>query len=183
MASGRRSSRSSAPFTDEHLKRLVTIARSDQKAFFQRNLHLDGYRHRLLMIALCQGGALHYVDCERGARKPNGVKDLDVYSFYIADPEVPWPYRRHVAADFGVSEFGHHPGKRPDFVGRHVDLLGRALAVDPGIDPVTAVRTWLATNKNDTPRHLREKAVVGLYPAKLRGRVVWNPYSEGYRDE
>jgi hypothetical protein len=38
-----------------NLKRIVSLARSDQKSFFERNPHLGDYRHRLLSIALCQG--------------------------------------------------------------------------------------------------------------------------------
>lgn len=181
MAQGRRSPRSFAPFTDEHLKRLVSIARSDQKSFFERHPHLGEYRDRLLLIALCQGGALHYLDGKNHAAKPNGVKDLDVYTFYAEHPGIPWPYRRHVVSDFGESEFGYHPDKRDDFVGRHVDLMGRALPVESNADPVPAVREWLATSQNKTPALLREKAVVGLYPARYRGRVIWDPYAKGYR--
>jgi hypothetical protein len=175
---GRRCERSYAPFTDEHLKRLVKIAREDQEGLFERNPHLAVYRYRLLLVALCQGGALHYVDCRRGAKEKNGVKDLDVYSFYADDPHVPWPYRRHGVADFGESEFGYHPDKRKQFVGRHVDLMGRALPVEPGANPVEAVRAWLTTSANATPRHLRRKAVVGLYPARYRGKVLWEPVSD-----
>ncbi len=127
------------------------------------------------------GGALHYLDCKNDAEKTNGVKDLDVYSFYADDPGIPWPYRRHGVSDFGESEFGYHPNKRPHFVGRHVDLMGRALPVEPDADAVEAVRTWLATSNNATPRLLREKAVVGLHPAKYFGKVIWDPYAEGYR--
>ena len=181
MATGRQSARSYAPFTDEHLRRLVSIAEADQKSFFQRNSHLAVYGRRRLLVALCQGGALHYLDCKKDAEKTNGVKDLDVYSFYADDPKIPWPYRRHGVSDFGESEFGYHPNKRPHFVGRHVDLMGRALPVEPDSDPVGAVRTWLATSNNATPRYLREKAVVGLHPSKFRGRVIWDPYAEGYR--
>ena len=106
-----------------------------------------------------------------------GGKDLDVYSFYAKDPKVPWPYRRHGKADFGESEFGYYrPAGRPNeykgerFVGRPVDLLGRALPVEPDADPVQAVRDWLATSNNATPRLLRLKAVVGLYPANTAAR-------------
>ena len=112
-----------------------------------------------------------------GAEKKNGVKDLDVYSFYAEDPNVPWPYRRHGVADFGESEFGYHPDKRNEFVGRHVDLLARTLPVGQDADPVEAVRTWLARSNNPTPRRLRQKAVVGLYPARYRGNVFWEPGS------
>ena len=57
------------------------------------------------------GGALRYLDCKKGAKTKNCVKDLDVYSFYADDPEIPWPYRRHVAAGFGesVDDIEHSP--------------------------------------------------------------------------
>ena len=76
------------------------------------------------------------------------MKDLDVYSSYADDPEIPWPYRRRGVADFGESEFGHHRNKRHDFVGRHVDLMGRALLVETDTNPVEAGRTWLAASNN-----------------------------------
>ena len=60
---GRGSDRSYALFTDEHLKRLVKIAHEGQEGLFNRNPRLAVYRDRLLLVALCQGGAQHYVDC------------------------------------------------------------------------------------------------------------------------
>jgi hypothetical protein len=171
---GRCSKRSHAPFTDEHLKRLGKIALEDQEGLFERNPHLAVYRKRLKLIALCQGGALHILDCKKGLKHTNGVKDLDVYSFYAKHPKVAWPYRRHGVKDFGPSVFGYHPIRRAGFVGRHVDLMGRALPVKPGANPVEAVRNWLITSNNPTPWHLRQKAVVGLYPARYRGEIVWD---------
>jgi hypothetical protein len=60
------------------------------------------------------------------------------------------------------------------FVRRHVDLMGRALPAGPDANPVEAVRGWLATSENATPWHLRQKEVVGLYPARYRGKVIWD---------
>ncbi len=174
---GRRSKRSHAPFTDEHLRRLVKIAFEDQEGLFERNSHLAVYRKRLKLIALCQGGALHFLDCKKGLKQTNGVKDLDVYSFYAEHPTVPWPYRRHGVTDFGESEFGYHPNRWAGFVGRHVDLMGRALPIRLHAEPIEvidAVRRWLATSSNPTPQHLRAKAVVSLYPAPYRGKVIWD---------
>jgi hypothetical protein len=91
MSAGKPSERSYAPFTEEHLDRLVTIARADQTDMFRRNPKIaDAYRHRLLLIALCQGGLLHYVTGK------NGVKDLDVYTFYARDPTVRMHPLRHI---------------------------------------------------------------------------------------
>lgn len=165
------SDRSFAPFTDEHLKRLARIALEDQQALLERKPHLKVYADRLLLIALCQGGALHYVTGKCG------VKDLDVYLFYAAHRKVNWPYRRHGTADFGESEFGYRPkdklymGRR--FVGRHVDIMGRSFPVSVDADPLATVRDWLEHSRNKTPRLLKEKAVVGLYPRKYRGKVMW----------
>jgi hypothetical protein len=33
----------------------------------------------------------------------------------------------------------------------------------------------LANSHNKTPRLLRHKGVVGLYPARYRGKVIWDP--------
>lgn len=163
--------RSSAPFTDAHLDRLAEIALEDQAAMFTRTPRLAVYRDRLLLIALCQGGALHYLDGS------NGVKDLDVYSFYAQHPTVRMHPLRHTVADFGASEFGHRPAdaeaRGRKFVGRAVDLLVRSLPVEPDADPIMAVRGWLLASKNETPRLLKQKAVIGLYPNIYRGSVVW----------
>ncbi|MCV7401292.1 hypothetical protein H7K24_14130 [Mycobacterium fragae] len=170
--------KSHAQFTDEHLDRLAKIALEDQEGLFERERHLAVYRRRLLLIALCQGAALHYVQCKKGLQHTKGVKDLDVYSFYAEHPRVPWPYRRYGKADFGESEFGCHPDDLPykgkPFIGRHVDLTGRALPVRPEGNPIEAVRIWLTTSKNPTPRHLREQAVVGLYPTRYQGTIMWD---------
>ena len=142
----------------------------DQEGLFERNPHLDkAYRDRLLLIA---GAA--FVDCKKGLKHTNGVKDLDVYSFYAEHPKVRWPYRRHGVKDFGSSEFGFHPIRRAGFVGRHVDLMGRALPVKPDTNPAEAVRDWLITSNNPTPWHLRQQAVVGLYPAPYGGKIIWD---------
>ena len=151
MTKGKSCKRSHAPFTDEHLKRLAAKARADQQSLFERKPHLAVYGPRLLLIALCQGGATHYLDCRKGKTHTNGVKDLDVYTFYSKDPGIKWNDRRHVVVDFGESEFGYHPDRKAGYVGRHVDLLSRALAVEPDANPVMAVQDWLANSHNKTP--------------------------------
>lgn len=155
-----------AKLTDEHLHRLAQIAEADREGLFSRNPHLVGYRDRILITALCQGAALHYVN------GTNGVKDLDVYTFYAEDPAIGYPYRRRGVADFGDSEYGRHPNDH-QFVGRRVDLLGRTLKVAPSADPVSAVRSYLRAGGTSTARELAKKAVVVIDPGPRFGQVVW----------
>ena len=72
------------------------------------------------------------------------MKDIDVYTFYAAEPGVMLTPHRHAAADFGESEFGFWPKGKPikgkPFLGRRVHLLRRALTVPPNADPVKAVQ-------------------------------------------
>lgn len=156
-----------APLTDEHLRRLAEIAEADREGFFSRNPHFEVYRDGILLTALCQGAALHYVN------GTNGVKDLDVYTFYAEQPGVVYPYRRpRGVVDFGHSEFGRHPDDHR-YVGRRVDLLGRALKVEPSADPVAAVRNYLREGRTKTSKALAEKAVVAIDPGARFGQVVW----------
>lgn len=162
------SERSRERITGADLLRLGDLALLDLAGLVERETATGRrYRKRLLCIALCQGAAQHYVE---GA---HGVKDFDVWSFFAAHPAGPFPYRRRVERDFGRSKFSRHPADPPRFLGRRVDLGGRSLAVSPRADPVEAVRSYLAGGRTETARRLSEKPVVLLWPARLRGRVIW----------
>lgn len=152
--------------TDEHLQRLAELAEADREGLFIRNPHLSVYRDRILLTALCQGAALHFVN------GTNGVKDLDVYTFYAEDPCVGYPYRRRGVEDFGDSELGRHPDDH-GFQGRRVDLLGRALKVATTADPVTSIRNYLRAGGTGTARELAKKAVVVIDPGGRFGQVAW----------
>jgi hypothetical protein len=158
--------RSTAPLTDEHLHRLWEIAEKDREGMFSRNPHLSVYRDRILLTALCQGAALHFVN------GTNGVKDLDVYTFYAADSGVGYPYRRRGVVDFGDSELGRHPDDH-EFQGRRVDLLGRSLKLDASLDPLAAIRGYLGAGATKTAKELAKKAVVAIDPGARFGQVVW----------
>ncbi len=125
------------------------------------------FSDRVLLTALCQGAALHYIDGK------NGVKDLDVYTFYARHPTAGFPHRRRKMEDFGESDLGRHPDDDPRFRGRHVDLMGRVIDVLPTADPVEAVRDYLSRSATTTSRKLAEKAVVVLDPGPLRGHIIW----------
>ena len=99
-ATSRRSPRSRARLTDEHLRRLAALAAEDH-AFFTRPGGRPEYESRRLAVALAQGAALHYLDSR------TGVKDLDVWTFYAAIPGRRFPADKRVRrADFGPSSLG-----------------------------------------------------------------------------
>ena len=128
---------------------------------------MGAVRRSVSCVALCQGAALHYVDGR------NGVKDLDVYTFYAEHPTGPFPSRWLTNADLGPSRFGRYPADPERFRGRRVDLLGRSFDVSPDVDPVAVVRGYLSAGRTETARQLAKKAVVLLEPEKLRGKIIW----------
>ncbi|HVB41191.1 MAG TPA: hypothetical protein VNF47_00625 [Streptosporangiaceae bacterium] len=163
--------RSCAPIDDGDLALLAAFACDHERGLFAR--HPDGagrFAGRLLGRALCQGGALHYLDGR------TGVKDLDVWSFYAEIPGGrPFPYRRHGNADFGRSKFGRHPGDDPGkYTGRRIDLMGRSVPEPVGTDPSDAIVRWLEAGRTESARWLAKKAVILIWPASRIGHVVWD---------
>jgi len=184
------SERSSAPLTVAHLARMSELARLDHERFF---LKQPSFRGHCLGIVLAQGGAQHWVDCERGLDHPNGVKDLDVWSFFSLPPGMttfPAPIR-NVHVDFGPSELGRqsydlstakNEAERQKFLkwsafsGRRVDLLLRGVPDGLDADPAAAIRAWLrpgVRKPKSSPEYLAKKAIVLIDPEPKRGEVVW----------
>lgn len=152
--------RSLKPIEKGARRRLAALARADREDLFRRNSYLARlYGNRLLCVALCQGAALQYLDGR------TGVKDFDVWTFFRAHPVRPFPSRRKVARDFGDPKFGTSPGWS-DFIGRRVDLIGRSIPWKRGQPPQEAVRHYLVSCANTSPRLLARKAVVLLEPAE-----------------
>jgi hypothetical protein len=167
--------RSLKTITIADLQRLAAIARADREDLFSRNPALGKlYANRLICVALCQGAALHFYN------KQNGVKDFDVWTFFRKYPKHPFPYRRNVPRDFGDPKFGISIDK-PNFIGRRVDLIGRSIPYKQGQSPIEAIRDYLLSSHNKSPRFLAKKAVILLEPEKLIGTVVW-PLNETPRD-
>ena len=159
--------RSYERITRGDLVRLAEIARLDREDLFARKPRYRALGEHLICAALCQGAALHFVDGK------NGVKDFDVWTFYAAHPDDPdYPWWRRRAVDFGDPKFGPSPDK-PDFAGRHVDLLGRSLEKAEGAEPAVILRKYLSEGRTETARRLAEKAVVLLEPVDRLGTVIW----------
>ena len=154
------------------LARLAALAEEAEMVLFARRPGGAGrYAGRLLCRALCQGAALHYLDGR------NGVKDFDVWSFYAARADGPFPYRWHGTADFGPSKFGRWTGDLPRYTGRRVDLLGRSLPAPGGADPAAILRDYLSAARTASAKALATKAVILLIPGHRAGELVW-PYQE-----
>lgn len=158
--------------TKRDLSRLGRIAAEDRADLFRRAPKNRVYTRRLFAVALCQGGALHYLDGN------TGVKDFDVWSFYYAHSARKFPYRRRGQRDFGDAKFGIARGAPPDYVGRRVDLLGRSIPNQGYRDPVSALRGYLREGRTESARRLAQKAVILIEPARLLGTVVWPEISE-----
>ena len=70
-------SRSFEKITKHDLKRLLNLAKQNIHEFFDRNLrYKQEYHGGEVLIALCQGAAIHYID------NRNGVKDFDIWFFF-----------------------------------------------------------------------------------------------------
>lgn len=140
----------------EHLKELSL---KEHDAFFERNSHLrTAYYGSLIGICLCQGAASHYLDPKVG------VADWDIWHFYIEDRKTNFPYRAHKRIDNG-------------YRGKSVDFLKRAISKEIydscSSRPERTIMKYLLERNTKTKRKLLEKAIIGLYPNALLGRVLW----------
>ena len=163
--------RSYEPLDEADLERLGRAADAELEAFFARNPRLGGWRERVRVIALCQGGAEHYL---RGRR---GVWDLDVVVCFAHDPKLPRLWRRMVVSwDWGHSKLGRCPYDPPEYTGRAVDVAFWVIPDRP--DPVAAFRECLAGRAEQHPnperkRDLAHEPVVLIRPDL--GSVAWDP--------
>jgi len=112
-----------------------------------------------------QGAAWHYV------RGDVGINDFDVYTSYAANPERTWYAKRIARLDFGSTKFGCLEVSGRGYIGRRVDLLGRALNVPVGADLTESLRVYLKSPKTGTSREFGKKAVVLLEPGMRE--IVW----------
>ena len=136
------------------------------------------YKNGLVMIALCQGGANHYVVTNGYARryfnpKKKGLKDIDIWFFFRKQKFHPmWHHTR----DFGPSKFGHNP-QEPKYIGRRMDFYGRSIPFLARDTLQSALVRWLDDGApKSSPDYLSQKAVVAIFPEDILGNVVWvNP--------
>ena len=159
--------RSYVTISKRDLKRLLNLAKQDIRIFFERNpRYKQEYHGEEVLIALCQGAAIHFID------KKNGVKDFDIW-FFFPMGEKHLPYRRIGNVDFGSDKFGKHPSD-DGYVGRRIDVLFRSDNAFTGVGATEGLERYLRGRKTQTSIMLSKKAVVGLWPEKVFGEILWH---------
>jgi hypothetical protein len=161
-------SRSIEPITRRDLKRLAAIARREREDFFDLNSAWSLlYAKRLLCVALAGEAAIHALNAT------SGFVGFEVWNFYAAHPEAPFPPHRKAREDFGDSRFGRDPALPESFRGRAVDVQGRSIEAKPGDDPVAALQRYLRAKETPTAKELSRQSIVLLDPESLLGFEVW----------
>lgn len=158
-------SRSPEKITESDLRKLLSLARTDVADFFSRKPEYIKYVGKEVLIALCQGAALHYIDGK------NGVKDFDIWFFYPRF-SMQLPYRRRGTVDFGPSKFGRFP-EDAGYSGRRIDVLMRSDTSFSSSSQNYGLLQYLTETKTATAKYLASKAVIGLYPDSVFGKVLW----------
>ena len=161
--------------TVKDLTRLCELALRDLKEFFKQHPRYEPYKNSLILIALCQGAALHFIDGKEG------VKDFDVWSFFAENSSIKLPYRRWKQVDSELDKFGMHPDDvKKSYKGRHIDLFMRTIEADivkrNRRDPEGCITEYLRAAKTKTARLLAKKAFVGLYPDTILGETLYQSH-------
>lgn len=113
---------------------------------------------RLIGIFLCQGAACHYLDHK------TGVKDWDIWHFYVKNTETYFPYRKHERIEDGYKD-------------KPIDFLKRAISRDIfdccKRQPEATVMKYMLERNTKTKKELLKKAIIGLHPDIVFGKVLW----------
>lgn len=153
--------RSYDPITEEDLEKLKALALKEHEVFFKRNPHLKvAYYNSLIGICLCQGAASHYLN----PTKKIGVKDFDIWHFYVESSKTNFPYRAHKVIING------HKSKSIDFLKRAIPQDIYDLSPK---DPKQIIMNYLLEKNTKTKKLLLKKAVIGLHPKKIFGEAIW----------
>ena len=151
------------------------------------------YEDSLLGICLCQGAAQHYVDMssedkfdnelyidERkvkekgymvwpGGRVISGIKDIDVFFFFVAHDHVSIPNIRHCRKSV-IAKFSDIGEYRIDFMKKGISKE----IVDAMKDgnPINVILQYLKYTHHGQA-YLSKQSVVGLYPDEIFGKIIW----------
>jgi hypothetical protein len=161
------STRSYAELTHLHLLTIRSLALERLENAFRSAPVAATYRDRLELLVLAQGGAQHFLD------QNHGLKDIDVWAFFRAGPNRPFPARARWCCDFGPSVHGRHPDDI-GFRGRRIDVMGRSIPMTASDDPVSALRVWLQSGRASARALSRRPLVVLSVDCRLKVSRVFH---------
>lgn len=150
--------RSYDKLTTQDLRELRDLALREHERFIEANAHLSGpYRKSLLAICLCQGAASHYLS------PTVGIKDFDIWHFYVDDPRIAFPYRAHRRLNQAFK------GMPVDFLKRSVQRSQEVSSAQPHL----ILLDYLLQKNTTTKTLLLQKAIIGLFPKLVFGKIIW----------
>lgn len=131
------------------------------------------YKHKLIAICLCQGAAQHFVN------GTTGIKDLDIWFFFKEDANVKIPDIKNMR--YSVDKLLKNLGvKRIDFLKK--SIKASVLSNSKTQQPQDLLRAYLQHANTTTSKELAKKPVVGLYPEKIFGVIIWQPTTSEITD-
>lgn len=143
--------------TMHDLERLTELALREHKDFFKRNPRLkSAFYDALIGICLCQGAASHFLNPKVG------IKDFDIWHFHVEKNSRHFPYRARKRIENG-------------YKGKPIDFLKRAIPIHTchANAPDQTIMNYLFERDTKTKRLLLEKAIIGLFPADIYGKIIW----------
>jgi hypothetical protein len=147
------------PLTVDDLKQLRDLALKEHKQFLVRNPYLKKpYYNSLIAACLCQGAASHYLNSKIG------IKDFDIWHFYVENESINFPHRAWKRIEKGYKE------KPIDFLKR---AIPRSLFEAYPNSPERVIKEYMFTRNTATKKLLLKKAVIGLFPNEIFGKVLW----------
>ncbi|MFN9388405.1 MAG: hypothetical protein ACK6DF_02475 [Betaproteobacteria bacterium] len=163
-----RAGRCALALTRQDLGRLAGLVRRSREDFFRLSPAWGlVYARRLLAVALAGDAAEHFMSGTRG------FEGFEVWQFFAAHPEAPFPPHKKFREDYGRSRFGRDPSLPESFAGRAVDWQGRSLEAAPAADAVATLQGWLRARPTPTARSLAAGTLVLLEPEPLLGYCPW----------
>jgi hypothetical protein len=151
------------------------------------------YENRLVGICLCQGAAQHYVDMSNedkfdnemyiderkvkekgymvlpGGRVISGIKDIDVFFFFVAHDHVWIPNMRHCRKSV-IAKFSNIGEYRIDFMKKGIS---KEIADEmKGVTPINVILQYLKYTHHGQA-YLLKQSVIGLYPDEIFGKIIW----------
>jgi hypothetical protein len=95
------------------------------------------------------------------------VNDFDLHYFYLQNPRKP---RLARARKRRIANIGSFQGVPVDFIRT---VIPRRVVVPTNAPAFDVIRAFLNQRPTPNARYLAEKAVIGLLPVHLFGKVIW----------